>query len=131
MATLKEENRKLQNSISLSMHECTHAKAEISNIKKELVNAKAEALKATGMPPMIKKETEKVSMLRMLGDAILFILNVVMFRMQPITRLRSLCEIIFDNELLGTFATETVLHEVSLKYARKKNFLTSASSANH
>jgi len=123
VATLKEENRKLQNSISLSMHECTHAKAEISNIKKELVNAKAEALKATGMPPMIKKETDKVSMLRMLGDAILFILNVVMFRMQPITRLRSLCEIIFDNELLGTFATETVLHEVSLKYARKKIFL--------
>jgi hypothetical protein len=131
VATLKEENRKLQNSISLSMHECTHAKAEISNIKKELVNAKAEALKATGMPPMIKKETEKVSMLRMLGDAILFILNVVMFRTQPITRLRSLCEIIFDNELLGTFATETVLHEVSLKYARKKIFFSLASSAKH
>jgi len=72
---------------------------------------------------MIHKETDRGSMLRMLGDAILFIVNVAMFRTQPITCLRSLCEVIFDKELFGSYATEAVLKDVSLKYARKKTFL--------
>jgi len=103
--------------------EVRNAKAEVCNAKAELCNAKAEVLKACGLPAIIQKQTDRGSMLRMLGEAILIIVNVVMFRTQPITRLRALCEVIFEKELFGSHATEAVLKDVSLKYARRTIFL--------
>jgi hypothetical protein len=75
------------------------------------------------MPPLIRKETERGSMLKMIGDAILFIFSMIMFGTKPLTRLHSLCEVIFHNELFRSFVTQTVLKNISKKYARTHIFL--------
>jgi hypothetical protein len=62
-------------------------------------------------------------MLKMIDDAILFIFSVIMFRTKPVTRLRSLCEVIFDHEIFGSFTTQRVLKDISRKYARSHIFL--------
>jgi hypothetical protein len=106
-----------------STSQCQEFQAQMSHVTKELMIAKTEVLKASGMPPMIRKETERGSMLKMIGDAILFTFSVIVFRTKPLTRLRSLCEVIFDNELFGSFATQRVLKDISKKYARTHVFL--------
>ena len=99
---MREENAELQN--------------QNSSLAKELMSAK-------GMPPFIKWERDRASVLRMIGEAILFILNVIMYRTQSITRLRALAESVFDKELFGSFSTQKVLKEMSTKYARRHVFL--------
>jgi hypothetical protein len=121
-AALREENIQLQKSLSLSISQCQEFLAQMSNVTKEMMAAKTEVLKARGMPPMIRKETERVSMLKMIGDAFLFFFSVIMFRTKPLTRLRSLCEVIFDNKLFGSFATQRILKVISRKYARTHIF---------
>jgi hypothetical protein len=122
-AALREENLQLQKALSTSTNHCEEFQAQLCHVMKELLIAKTEVLKARGMPPMIKKESERTSMLQMIGDAILFIFSVVMFKTKPLTRLLSLCEVIFDREIFGSFATQRVIKDISRKYARSHIFV--------
>jgi hypothetical protein len=65
----------------------------------------------------------KVSMIQMLGGAIIYVLNIIMHRMHRITRLLTQCEVLFDHRLFGSFATEKIARERSTRYARKNLFL--------
>ncbi len=56
-------------------------------LEKESLSSKADLLKACGMPPALKKETVKVSMIQMIGGAIIYILNIIMHRKDPVTHL--------------------------------------------
>jgi hypothetical protein len=62
-------------------------------------------------------------MLQLLGDAIMYILSIIMHRTQHITRLRAICTVLFDKELFGAFATQKVEKELSTRFARKYVFL--------
>jgi hypothetical protein len=121
---LKEENARLARELSLCTTKLNELQSRNSNLTDEFmkVQARAEILKGSGMPPTLRKETDRVSMLNMIGDAILFILNVIMYQTQPITRLRALCTVLFENELYGAFATQKVEKEISTRYARKHVF---------
>jgi transposase-like protein len=113
---LREENERLKKMIE--HHQC-HGK-ELHQLNESLTR---DLMAAKGMPPFLKKEKGKASILPMICHAILFIFNVVMFRTQSITRLRVLVEAVFDSALFGSFATGKVIQEISTKYARQTVFL--------
>jgi hypothetical protein len=95
-----------------STSQCEEFQAQMSHVTKELmIVKKTEALKASEMPPMIRKGMEWASMLKMIGKAILFIFSVILFRTKPVTRLCSLCEAIFDREIFGSFAMQRILKD--------------------
>ena len=58
-------------------------------------------------------------MLGKIGDAIIFILNIIMCWTQCMTWLYTVKEVIFDNELFGSFATQKVMKEMITKHARR------------
>ncbi len=64
--SLREENVALSNT-------CCELKDRNSSLAKELISSK-------GMPPFIKRERNRASVLKMIGEAILFVLNVIMYR---------------------------------------------------
>jgi hypothetical protein len=109
---LKEENQILR----IESQKALQLKEENSQLKKELFRCKADILKieeesrnykVKGMPE-IRKETNKVLMLTMIGTAITALLSIIMFKTQKITRLRALCEVLFKNELFGPEASNQV-----------------------
>jgi hypothetical protein len=53
-----------------------------------------------------KKETDKQSILGMVGGAILAIMAVIMAKTQSITRLRVVCKALFDTFLFGSHETK-------------------------
>ena len=67
-------------------------------------------------------------MLKMIGEAIVFIFTIIMCQTQKIARSRALTEAVFDKELFGTFATNTVVKEISVKYGQKKHLCSMESS---
>jgi hypothetical protein len=46
-----------------------------------------------------------------------------MSKTKPLTRLLSLCEVVFDHEIFGSFATQRVSKDISRKYARLHIFV--------
>jgi hypothetical protein len=116
---LMEENEKVRsmvaNNVTLSQT-CDDLQERNTSLTKELLAAK-------DMPPMLKKERDRPSMLKILGEAVLFMFNVVMHRPQVIKQLHALVEVVFDKELFGSFAKQKVLKEISLKCAQRNVFL--------
>jgi FtsZ-binding cell division protein ZapB len=97
VADLKEKNALLVRELSLCTTKLNEVQSRNCNLTNEMMKlqARAEILKGSGMPPTLRKETDRVSMLKMIRDAILFILNIIMYQTQPITRLRALCTVLF------------------------------------
>jgi hypothetical protein len=54
-------------------------------MKTELLSCKADLPKSYGMLPMIKKETVKVSLIQMIGGAIVYILNIIVHQRHSVT----------------------------------------------
>ncbi len=73
--------------------------------------------------PSLRKETNRTSMLALIGSAIVAVRSIVMHKTQQITRLRAVSEALFNNEIFGSAATEKVLKEINRDYARKFLFL--------
>lgn len=67
------------------------------------------------------KVTNKETLLAALGSAILAILSVVMRKTQPITRLRTISEVLFGKAIHGAAVTGKVLEELYQKYFFKEN----------
>jgi hypothetical protein len=78
----------------------------------ECMKLHTQLQEASQFPVKLRKEVERATMFRMKGKAILAVCNIVMYRTQAITRLRTLCNIILDGRLFGNFATDTVMKEV-------------------
>jgi hypothetical protein len=89
----------------------------------ECMKLHTQLQEASQFPVKLRKEVERTTMFRMIGEAILAVCNIVMYRTQAITRLRTLCNIILDGRLFGNFATDTVMKEVCTRYARKSVFV--------
>ncbi len=113
---LKEANAKLQE--------------ENSHLKQELVSTRMKLLKASEAKeayekilPTIHKESRRPEMLAMIGATIIVIFNVIMKKTQQITRLRAICEVLFEKELFGAVPTERVLKNYSKMYSRRYLFL--------
>jgi len=100
-----------------------HLELENANLKAELESCKAVQLRVNDFSVEVKKESNRVSMLKMIGEAILLLLSIIMSRTQSITRVRALYDVIFTNQLYGPVATETVVKEMSKAYARKHIFI--------
>ena len=67
------------------------------------------------------KLSNKETLLTALGSAIVAILSVVMRKTQPITRLRTICEVLFDRAIYGAAVTAKVLEEMYQKYFFKEH----------
>ncbi len=63
-----------------------------------------------------QKISDKKNRVLAVGAAILALLSVLMIRTHPITRLRAVCEAIFDNAIFGIEATKVALSELYKKY---------------
>jgi len=92
-------------------------------VMQELVASKALVLDATNGMPFLQKDNNKLSMLEKIGAAILFFVNIIMFRTKNETRVKALKEVIFDKKIYGEVATEKVMKEMTRSYARKNIFL--------
>jgi hypothetical protein len=57
-------------------------------------------------------------MLQMIGAALLFILNVILYKTQQLTHLQAVIEVVFDQELYGSISTDYVKREQGRKYCR-------------
>lgn len=134
---LKEENQAsteniaiLRNEIDKLHQENMGLKVELSHLKQELFNAKAKLLKAEDIMecnksviPMIHKETRKPERLAMIGSVIVAVLGIIMRKTQAVSRLFTLCEVIFDNNLFGAIPTERVLNKCTRMYCRRHVYL--------
>ena len=120
LTKLREQDAVLANALIEKNVALSNTCAEVANQNAALAH---ELVVAKGMPPFIKKESDRTSLVKMIGAAILFIFNIIMYRTQPLTRLRALVEAVFEMEIFGSFQTEKVLKEVSTKYARNTVFL--------
>jgi hypothetical protein len=120
---LREEQERLKRVIEY--HECRTTALSNTCLELQEVNASLtrEVIAAKNLPPFIKLERDKASLLIMIGRAILFILSVVMHKTQSITRLRMLVEAVFESQLFGSFLTGKVLKEITTTYARRNVFL--------
>jgi hypothetical protein len=123
LSELKQQNKHLTESLADCQRCCSELQSQKDGMMKELISSKAELLRAEGLPPKFHKETNRVSMLQMIGEAILFILNVIMHRTQPHSRLYAIAEVLFERQIFGNIATERVLKDVTHKYTRKNIFV--------
>jgi flagellar biosynthesis regulator FlbT len=94
---------------------------ENNRLKAEIESTKLVGIKAAGLT--IKKETDRKSILKMIGDVIVAVMSIIISRTQAVTRVRTLYEVIFTNQLYGPVATEAVVREMSKSYARKHIFV--------
>ncbi len=74
----RESNNPLMGLLLSCTTKCNELKTQNEHLKKELLSCKANLLKANGMLPQIRKETEKVSMLKMNASVVLLILSIIM-----------------------------------------------------
>jgi hypothetical protein len=63
-----------------------------------------------------RKITDKRNRVLAVGTAIVALLSVLMTRTHPITRLRTICEAVFDNAIFGIDVTKVALSELYKKY---------------
>jgi hypothetical protein len=63
-----------------------------------------------------RKITDKRNRVLAVGAAIVALLSVLMTRTHPITRLRTICEAVFDNAIFGIDVTKVALSELYKKY---------------
>ncbi len=96
---------------------------ENEQLRRELSAREEQLREATILPNSIKKETDQETVLKKIGDAVIYIVNIIMSRTQCMTRLFAVKEVIFDNELFGSFAMQKAMKEMATKYARKNIFL--------
>jgi uncharacterized protein (UPF0128 family) len=89
---LREENERLnvlREQDAVLANALKEKNLALSNTCAEVVNQNAalahELVTARGMPPFIKKETDRASLVKMIGAAILFIFNIIMYHTQPLT----------------------------------------------
>ncbi len=120
LTKLREQDAVLANALIEKNVALSNTCAEVANQNAALAH---ELVVAKGMPPFIKKESDRTSLVKMIGAAILFLFNIIMYHTQPLTRLHALVEAVFEMEIFGSFQTEKVLKEVSTKYARNTVFL--------
>jgi hypothetical protein len=64
----------------------------------------------------LTKITQKASRVAAIGAGILAVLSILLSRTQPTTRLRAVCEALFDRAIFGVEATQVVLNEIYQKY---------------
>lgn len=74
----RESNNHLMGRLSPCTTRCNGLEMQNEHLKKELLSCKANLLKANGMLPQIRKEKEKVSMLKMIAGVVLLILSIIM-----------------------------------------------------
>jgi hypothetical protein len=120
---LRSENERLK--MQVASHEVVHHNMKEVNdrVMDELATTRALLLESNKGMPFLKKDSNRVSMLRRIADAILFVINIIMFKTRMVTRVHALKEVIFDNQLYGTFATERVMKEMTRAYSRKNIFV--------
>lgn len=85
----QETNARNVKALSSCNDDCYELQLQKSNLMNELVSCKADILQLKGIPPQLKKETNNVSILKMVGYVILFIFNIIMNGMQCITCLHA------------------------------------------
>jgi len=66
------------------------------------------------------KVSNKETLIAAVGSAILAVLSILMRRTQPISRLRTLCEVLFGQAIYGAAVTAKVLDELYDKYLFRK-----------
>ena len=64
------------------------------------------------------KVTDKVARVAAVATAILYIVSIIMRGTQQYTRLRTVCEVLFEKAIFGADTTNKVLKEISKKYVR-------------
>jgi hypothetical protein len=130
ISRLKKERRQLEMEKSrleiqngLLLEKINVVKEENSHLKKECFSGKVELMKATevigaykDLPP-IYKVTDEDSIFQMVAAVLLHVMNIIMRKTQPVTRLRTLTQVIFQRELFGHVATERVLRGETRKYS--------------
>jgi hypothetical protein len=116
-------NQKVQSEYEEAQSKIQELQVENEQQRRELYACKEQLREATTLPSSIKKETNHATVLKKKGDAIIYIVNIIMSRTQCMTRLYAVKEVIFDNELFGSFAMQKVMKEMATKYARKNIFL--------
>ncbi len=126
--TLKLENERLNNELirreekyeldRIDWHRAINAGKVLIGLDYEW----AYKLKLKGMPT-IKKETRMASIVEMVGAAIVSLMAVIMYKTQPITRLRAICMALFGSFIFGVHEMKLVLHNLIRKYIRAEVFV--------
>ncbi len=84
---------------------------------KESMNAFTQPLQNFGG---FRKITDKTSRVLAVGGAIIGIMSVLMYKTKPITRLRTICQALFENAIFGVDATKAALSEMYKKHFFKE-----------
>jgi septal ring factor EnvC (AmiA/AmiB activator) len=123
VVTLEEKLEKSQAEVASLEEELNVANKKIAELEAELedtINRQdknaAEVLKAVDEHGGFKKITDKAAQLLAIGAILVSFLGIIMKRSHNITRLRAVCDAIFNNLIFGAEATAIVLEEIYHKY---------------
>jgi chromosome segregation ATPase len=123
LAILRDEKNMLEQENKQLKAEATHLKQEKFIVKAKLCKAEEVIQSHEAVLPMIYKESRKKERLAMIGTVLVSVIGVIMRKCQVITRIRTLCEAIFDNNLFEAIPTERFLNQYSKMYCRKYVYL--------
>ena len=79
-------------------------------------------MKSKGCPPL-KKESNRIAIVEMVGSALVAVMAITMAYTKPISRLRLLCKVLFDCCIFGVEETRSVLLSLTRKFVRTEVFL--------